>query len=387
MVGKTNLTFISKGETSSVQLIQKSYVTGATGRIYKMEMINNIFFVFSDNYRVLSGLDMNNLKFIQKDNAPLKATHIVYADDRYYIMDASSGNQLYVTYDFEEYEEITILEDIDKLKNAGIFLNSSGKIVLSYIKPSNTTMNNNRIMYIKIFMCDSLKDISTWYESGETQIGSGNISCYDSFMVDDRIYVGERQVSLSGDNNYIKSGLKRYMYAYGYFFYTDYNTSEDKCYLYRSRNGENFIRYNYELTQISSGGKCVIPIDGKYGLLYRDKNAGECYLNITDDMFKIGLTENDTILVYDDIDVTSVLEHDGKTYLGTISGVIYEYQLNYDGMLQRPDVTVIKTLAAKQALAQALQYTDDSIKELKNYIDKKIGEKVLAEESSTEVEV
>ena len=43
--------------------------------------------------------------------------------------------------------------------------------------------------------------------------------------------------------------------------------------------------------------------------------------------------------------------------------------------------------AAKQALEQSLQYTDDCIAKLKNYIDSKMGEEAPAiEDNSTEVE-
>ena len=85
--------------------------------------------------------------------------------------------------------------------------------------------------------------------------------------------------------------------------------------------------------------------------------------------------------------IASVLEYDGKTYLGTKNGIIYEYQLDYEGTMQRPDITIIKTLAAKQALAQSLEYTDRCIADLKKYIDDKEQEIPPEKtESSTGVE-
>ena len=77
MVGKTNLTFISKGDASSVQLIQKSYITDSNGIIWKMEIINGKIFAFSDK-NVMMGTSMENLEFLKKGQEYLRADHIIY---------------------------------------------------------------------------------------------------------------------------------------------------------------------------------------------------------------------------------------------------------------------------------------------------------------------
>ncbi len=397
MVGKTNLTFISKGEASSVQLVQNSFVTGASGRIYKMEIINNRFFVYVDdgglNIRhVLSGLDMKNMDFIQKDKAPLQATHIVYADDRYYIMDIK-GDKLYATNDFEEYEEVTIPGKQSSGRNVGLFINSMGQIVVSWLRITN----NDQKVYINIFVCESLKDISIWHRSLEQEINTPRYVAFvpaERFIADDKIYmeydnVSSVQVDLSGSCKILDRKLKQYMHVDGYFWCVAYVDDVPRGYsVCRSRDGNTFMSYSYRLSDLDASNFSmarILPIGGKYGLLYKD-STNTWYLNITDDILKIGLAENDKMPVYDDVEVTSILENDGKTYLGTGNGVIYEFQLDYDGMLQRPDVMVIRTMAAKEALAQSLQYTDDCIKELKNYIDEKFCGKEAVEDDSTGVE-
>ena len=104
-------------------------------------------------------------------------------------------------------------------------------------------------------------------------------------------------------------------------------------------------------------------------------------------MTAVGADKNEEVDISDNFEVTSWIEDDGKTYIGTNNGIIYEYQLDYSGTLQRPDVTIIKTLSAKQALKQALQYTDESVEKLKAYIESKMQETLFEkQENSTEVE-
>lgn len=382
MVGKTNLTFISKGEGAGVQVIQKSYVTGTTESIYKMEEINGKLYVFAYKRYVLTGPGIDGLDFIKKGNEKLKATHIVYADGVYYIMDASSENlddpKIYATSDFQNYEEIDlknsgIMENHDDsgVRLAGLFLDSKGNIIVAYYNVGQ------RILYIGIV--ESLKQNSE-VEMVKIYLGSASIDERETFLIGDKIYIGNGWCNLTG--SYTEApDIRRYRYTSGYFFFVSNRA------LYRSRDGISKIRYNHEIPVYSSPNSlCIIPINGKHCYLYMDVE-GNPYLNIADDVLKIGCVENETIQLCDPIEaVDSVVEYDGKTYLGTRYGVIYELQLDYEGTIQRPDVTVIKTLAAKQALAQSLQYTDDKIKELKNYIDGKLVENASAEDNSTGVE-
>ena len=45
--------------------------------------------------------------------------------------------------------------------------------------------------------------------------------------------------------------------------------------------------------------------------------------------------------------------------------------LDMDGSYQRPEIALVKTLAAKEALAEANKYTDEKLAELKAYVDSK----------------
>lgn len=73
--------------------------------------------------------------------------------------------------------------------------------------------------------------------------------------------------------------------------------------------------------------------------------------------------------------IESVCEDDdGNTYLGFTGGIIVKLYIDQDGTTQLPDVQLIKTLSAKQALAQAKQYTDEKVAELMAYVDSNMGQ-------------
>lgn len=354
--------------------------------VIERTLINNKLFVFVDKCFVLTGPDMSNLDFIKKDGEKLTATHIVYAEGTYYITAADKETQIYATTDFQEYINVGIEEIIQSdgsiYYNAGIFLDSKGNIIVVVYKKDPPQYTP------KIYICKTLKEFSEVEIVAGSYITKWDASPHKTFLVDDKIFFSERQYSLSGTDT-SATGLKKYMYISGYFIWVEeeknLNTNLYEKIIYRSRDGMNKIKYTHEIPKYFYN-QYVMPINGKYGCIYTDWD-GNCWLNIADDIINVGYVENQTIRVYDPLAVRVVLEYDGKTYLGTDRGVIYEFQLDYEGTIQRPDVAVIKTLAAREALTQSLQYTDECVVELKNYIDQKIQEGVMiGEDDSTEIE-
>lgn len=385
MVGKTNLIFISKGDASSVQLIQKSYATDATGEIYRIEVMNNRFFAFTGSKtgkkNVLMGTGAENLSFARKDNELLEATHIIYIEGKYYVVKSGDAcTDIYETVDFKEYKQV-IISGIEE-KWFGIFLNSYGEIVL-------VSYTENGTVRLKIYLCKSLNDIVNAQIVECTLSNMSVTDAYNTCLINNRIFSPDgKQISLNGNCVNPNSGWSRWNYAGGYFFQMpkdDYNNYP----FYRSRDLTTITQYPYYLKELNIYGNvnvCVIPISGKYCLLYKHKDRRN-YVNIADDILSVGHQDNLTIERADELDIKSVVENDGKTYVGTTNGVIYEFQLDYEGTIQRPDVAIIKTLAAKQALAQSLQYTDECIAKLKDYIDGKIEKEPSAvENNSTKVE-
>ena len=188
-----------------MQVIQKSYVTGTTEMIYKMEEINGKLFVFAHSCYVLTGPGIDGLDFIKKGNEKLKATHIVYADGVYYIMDASFYNiafrpdpKIYVTSDFQNYEEIDlktscIMENYyaSGTNLAGLFLDSKGNIIVAYY----INKSDSNTLYIAI-----VKSLKQNPEVEMVKIHAKELSAntYNSFLVQDKIYIGDCWYNLTG---------------------------------------------------------------------------------------------------------------------------------------------------------------------------------------------
>ncbi len=404
MIGKTNLTFISKGDASSVQLLQKSYVIGMAGEIYKMEEINGRLFVFGNG--VMMGDNIDNLDFLKKDGVKLQATHIIYADERYYIVNHCRdwNEKIYLTCDFQTYEEIDpvdaagisreIMDGTVKktamITSMNLFLDSKGRIIFIYLYDWYSANNTPPVNYTGaehagMSICKSLKEVS---EREMIELSGDAKSSYgkSAFLADDKIYCDRRQIDLNGGADTSYEILYKRMYANGYFFRMITAGSENI--IYRSRDGKNLIRGTHE-----TPGKdfevfdSIVPINGKLGVICYNQSEFKTYLNIANDVMSVGDVGNEMVQIFDSFNIVSIVEYNEKTYIGTDNGTIYELQLDYDGILQRPDVAIIKTLAAKQALAQAMQYTDDCIAKLKGYIDGKIEkESSDVENNSTKVE-
>lgn len=395
MVGKTNLPFISKGEGSSVQLMQKSYVIGTVGAIYKMEEINGKLFVFVGGDNVMMGSDINHLEFIKKDGKNLEATHVIYADNRYYLttFDLNDSKGIYATSDFEIYEEIDPFnlagvprekEKNDyayqgKIKQQALFLDINGRIIFMY--------KADWEIYVQygISICKSWNALA---DMEIVRLQSDLIWNKESFLIENKIYIeNNKQISLDGQSVEGQgSKLSRYTYADGYFFRLQKNS--DKNVVYRSRDGINFTMNHCELLGDDFDFlNAIIPINGRLGSICVNKADSKIYLNIAADIMNVGAIENDKVEIFDSFNIRSVVEYGEKTYVGTDNGIIYEFQLDYEGTLQRPDVAIIKTMSAKQALAQSVQYTDECIERMKQYIEDKIQENLNTEpKDSTEVE-
>ena len=247
MVGKTNLTFISKGDSSSVQLIQKSYATDATGEIYKLEVINDRFFAFvGDTYRtknVLLGTDVGAMSFVKKDNEYVGATHIIYIEGKYYVVKSGDAcADIYETVDFKEYKQV-IISGIEG-KWFGIFLNSYGEIVLA-------SYTDNGTARLKIYLCKSLNDIVN-AQIVECTLSDENVTnAYNTCLINNRIFFPDgKQISLNG--NYVKpnSGWSRWNYAGGYFFQMPKDDYNDYPF-YRSRDLKTLTRYPYYLKELN----------------------------------------------------------------------------------------------------------------------------------------
>lgn len=363
MLGKTNTMFVGAEESTDIQLIQENVLTPSAGNIEKIECVHDIYFAFLSDQKILYGADINNLKILQNGSSPLKASHIIFADDKYYFTNSCS-NYVYGTGDFTIFEEIEIQPSHNLI---GIYKNSGEKIVVFlYLKDEYPSTRVREYMLI----LDSLDN----YVPEEKVLINISVSMYfsinegrfrKSFFAKDRIFIEESTGSSNTTSTAIISmdGSKVYAKSKCNFLVHDFFYSNTGNGLYYSLNG---VDYSLLGSCNLSGLILTEYEDNMIGIFYTDGNNYK--FTIAESPQKIISALDKAITVNILGTIMTGLNHLESTYLGCTGGVILKTQIDYSAG-NTPDVTVIKTLSAKQALMQANEYTDTKIKELKDYVD------------------
>ena len=92
MLGKTNILFVSKNDASEAQIVQEKILTASSGKIVKIEFLNDLVFAYTDA-GVLYGTDVKTMDYIRKDGENLTATHFIYHGGKYYCCNANQSMQ------------------------------------------------------------------------------------------------------------------------------------------------------------------------------------------------------------------------------------------------------------------------------------------------------
>ena len=400
MLGKTNIVFVSKSDASEAQLLQERYLTPSASEIIKIEYLNDIFFAYTSEKEVMYGADIRSLAFIKKDGKNLEATHFIYHEGTYYFCNAYTGSKLrsyvYTTKDFIDYEEIVIEENEDEsfdMFSLGIFKDSQGRIIVVTYKYKHTSSvsyaftHQSSLHILRNFDERQDEEILRDDEKFFVSVNSGGRPYTDAILVKDRIFSESTVCDLSGNVQQLKKDIRSY--ANGYFYTSSYANNYDLTGIYRSFDGINWAlcpsvdiedaqswpTVLVNNTKPENGGKEVLPLAGKTCLIY--SSQGKIYANLADKTNLIGSSSNETFeLDISDLSHISSMAEDeiGNTYIGFSGGGIIKLYLDQDGTAQLPDIQLVKTLAARQALVQAKQYTDEKVAELKSYFDSSMGQ-------------
>ncbi len=382
MLGKTNILFVSKNDASEAQIVQEKILTASSGKIVKIEFLNDLVFAYTDA-GVLYGTDVKTMDYIRKDGENLTATHFIYHGGKYYCCNANQSMQekgiIYATEDFSAYEEIVIEENIlldtrneAKFIVSGIFKDSRGRIVVMVRRMQENAVTIQLVLHIfDTFEGLSEAEIVTCDKPNISEDQS--LTCYN-VLLKDRIFTSYGYVCSLAGKSYV--GPETLLYAHDYFFRLNTDTTNKDnplASVYRSFDGINWAK---ELNvDIEAYPQCYIfPVSGKICLTYLDTQK-RCFANLAGGVGKVGNSANETF----ELDIperiyTAAEDYEGNAYLGCSGGIINKISLDTDGTTKLPEVQLIKTLAAKQALVQAKQYTDEKVAELKAYLDHSAGQ-------------
>ena len=401
MLGKTNLLFVAEEETAELGFTQEIILTDTEKNFIKIEFVGNYYFAYTPSDEVWYGEDISNLKKIMKDGSVFKPTYIVYEDGYYYMTCLEERTQpiLYRTNNFSDYSIVYIAEQ--ETLSVNYYVSSAGnpitvkaKYVPLAILPVNTggfyflykvkayTSNMEYYSFIeeRIAFIENLRSyeisahkysvfLKTEYKGG-TNLFPGydteKLTLYDGRVnVRTSCRVFKNRVFVETNND---KGIKNIM------IYSDGASTEcekpgfiAKDYLFLKKS--SIVRLYYSLNGIDyltsgigdvSSVKSIFEYDGNMGIIYTTVSESKQMFNVFANPKEFDV--NSAIPISTDyvIQENTCLYKDDYVYLGCTGGIIIKAKLDYTDTT-RPDITVLKTLSAKQALVESKRYTEEKI--------------------------
>lgn len=368
MLGKTNAVYAESAETALLSFESESILTLSSSNIWKIEYVNNIFFVFLDNFSVLYGTDIKNLQFLMKEGSNFLATHVVYKDETYAFVSTdeeldSLGTQyfnVYISTDLINFDVITISNKFLKGRDLfGIFLSSTERIIVMTdsclgIFDSFNKMKENIASIVEItYISVSNKDAKN--QKRKTRISNDRIfTGYDGFN-------NPRVITLDGNEENI---VCQPTIIHETFYYTAATANETS--IYYSLNGIDYLHIadvdisfrSIEFAEYENGAIGILAKTKdtySFALVEANSEIADALSNLVD-----GSSIFETIECFCNVGM--------YTYLGCTGGIIMKTWVDYSGKGNAPNVTVLKTLSAKQALNESKLYTNKQIAALEERV-------------------
>lgn len=366
MLGKTNLLFVAEDEPTDLSFTPQYILTPASDSIIKIEMINNLFFAYTSDGKVYYGSDMNHLQILKKDGAFMLAKHIIYADGVYYMTNIETTKDkaiIYKTPDLVSYEQLTLKTSNDSWYYPvhGLFLNSAGEIVALVEKNGTSGNYSDKYLLVAESLENYVENSASFIqlENGYKISGTG---VHSTTMEKDRIFA-----NVSGGSSISNSGIiitldgtsiscEKYTHFAADYFFRVGDTATNKK-LYYSLNGKDYINIDFSKVDTNFSAKEVFEYDGNIALIYSGSQGTKLALSAT----PTGLVEAISSAIPVNFDYAirqnSNLYNDDYVYLGSTGGIVVKAKIDYSDTT-RPDITLLKTLSARQALTAANEYTE-----------------------------
>lgn len=380
MLGRTNLLFVAGDNTSELAFTPDYILTSASGNILKIEYINDLFFVFTEDEKVLYGSDMNNLQTLKNGNEAFAAKHIIYADGVYYLTKierTTSKAIIYKSSDLISYEVITLKTGTSSYSYPvhGLFLDSKGEIVVLIEEYKDTYSSHNRYLLIVDTLEGFQEESASFIEVTPTPYNK-NTTAIGTRLKKDRIFTyinasssyddGGRMISLDGT----MSSVDMYsFFALDYFFKLQ---SHSPSRLYYSLNGTDYISLEFSNDVTDFNAINVFEYGGTIALIYRCTENEETVTKMTTaatpkELIKATASAIPVTIDYGMIANSNVYV-DEYAYLGSTGGIVIKGKID-NAETERPDVVVVKGMAAKEALKQANDYTDEKYKTITKEVE------------------
>lgn len=379
MLGKTNIIYVAKDQNSEMQFVAETVITRTSLDIINIKYLNGIFFAFTKEDSILYGENINDLNFLKDGEDFFRAIDVEYFGGKYVFIDGEKTKeqgkmQYYVSTDLSAFEKHQIqLHESSSSESYmcyvyAVAIDSKGRLVF-LTKLAEERYGAKFGFYICI--CTDPTDDSSFeilYKNGDSILGVLPLNRSKRiFFINDRFLCFSMETGTSARKILSCIMLDTAVETIGTEYYP-VDTVSNMAFVsadsntYYSLNFKNYIKVRSVPTS-----NCFL-IGGRIGL-YNDGTL-ELASKVTD--FSAGKS---TVLEIAGIDynVLCYAATDEYTYLGCEGGIIIQCLLDVEGTYQTPEITLVRTLAAKQALAQAQKYTDEKVAELKSYVDSLSG--------------
>ena len=374
MLGRTNLLFVAGDNTSELAFTPDYILTSASGNILKMEYINNLFFLFASDEVVLYGSDINSLQTLKNGNEVFKAKHIIYADGVYYMtkIDSTAGKAIiYKTADLISFEEITLKTGTSSYDYSvhGLFLNSKSEIVVLIEEDTNTSASNYQKYLLVTDTLTNYQEENAVFIKTDSASYIYNKKAIGTKLKKDRIfttinggYSSSSSIIITLDGTISTVDMYSF-FAVDYFFKN--TTSGNTSKLYYSLNGLDYINLDFSNSVTDFVAINVFEYDGVIALIYNCTENEETVTKLTTaatpkELIKATASAIPVTIDYS-MNADSNVFVDEYVYIGSTGGIAIKGKID-NAETERPDVVVVKGMAAKEALKQANDYTDEKYK-------------------------
>lgn len=357
MLGKTNLVLGVENESGEVALIQENILTEYSCTFDLLKIANGkLFAINKKNKFIAYGEDINTLRQLA-----VEGNNILFVNGIYYVTNIQSSYpvklMLYKSTDLIEFEEIDVnvmLED--NLEGYSLWYDSDKeKFVIFGWKNG----------YVKLYTSGN-------FSGGfEEKSNVNHYNQYTPYYFDDVIYANHRAICKLVTTSLIKQfmafdlhgnmeNVSQFPDCYGGGYYW---ISKDLV-VYRSLNGVEYSKVYEHDANNQAKLVTVFEYNDNIAFVFSRKedeeySCSDYYIAIASNasVKAVEAAMQSKIAVTLEYGLQSVLCIDDTIYFGCEGGVIVKAHFDYAEEVKTPEVTLIKTLSAKQALEDAKTYT------------------------------
>lgn len=360
MMGKTNAIYVENAEKNELALHIENILMDTIDDIWKIEYVNEMFFVFLEDGRILYGKDVSDLQVIMQGGSTLVAHYVIYKDNTYLFM--ANGLRCTYTQDMINFNVVEI-KAMTGYFGAGLILDRNGRIIIIGINVSDSKVGRIGIFnsvgeldeeehpVIAVSFAKSINQSSATTKL--TKIYQNRLVIVEDIYTDGVSFVvvtldGKCHAVSSKDPFVMRDGIYSSSLATGYNLY----------YSYDAVNYHLLGKINVKIHHMAIYGGGTIGIfdkNGRFSLAGSRKDMIESLGSMIE-------IEEATNIIKCSCNVGMY------TYLGCKGGIILKTYADFSGNGTSPDISLLKTLSARQALNDAKEYTDIKYAELETRI-------------------